>query len=230
MASAKTGIDLPGEEIGILKDPNRRMWDKASWSRAAIGQFVAVTAIQLASAYQAIANDGLRMKPYVVDRIVASDGTELYHHSPEALGRPISAKTARTMREIMLDVASAKGTARRAAIRGYSVAGKTGTAQKRMPGIKGYAPGLYRATFCGIVPATEPQFLVLTTLDFNARTKYHQGGNAAGPVFKRIATATLRYLMIEPDRPDELVEFYDDDEFDKIVEERAKKYGIIYDD
>ncbi len=226
----KTGIDLPGEEIGILKDPNRRMWDKASWSRAAIGQFVAVTAIQLASAYQAIANDGLRMKPYVVDRIVASDGTELYRHSPEALGRPISAKTARTMREIMLDVASAKGTARRAAIRGYSVAGKTGTAQKRMPGIKGYAPGLYRATFCGIVPATEPQFLVLTTLDFNARTKYHQGGNAAGPVFKRIATATLRYLMVEPDRPDELVEFYDDDEFDKIVEERAKKYGIIYDD
>ena len=223
----KTGIDLPGEQCGILPNPRKRMWDKASQSRAAIGQFVAVTGIQMASAYQAIANDGLRMKPYLVDRIVASDGTETYRRRPEPAGRPISARTARTMREVMLDVASPKGTARRAAIRGYTVAGKTGTAQKQIPGGRGYYPGLYRATFCGIVPATAPQLVVLVTLDFDERTKYHQGGNAAGPVFKRITMAALRYLMIQPDKPEELSEFTDEDEFDRVMEERAQKYGIM---
>jgi len=219
----KTGIDLPGEECGILPDPNKRMWDLASWSRAAIGQFVSVTAIQLISAYQAIANDGVRMKPYIVDRVVASDGTELLRRSPVAAGRVISAKTARTMREIMLGVASRDGTARRAAIKGYSVAGKTGTAQKQLPGARGYAPGLYRASFCGIVPASDPHLVVLVTLDFDARTKFHQGGNSAGPVFRRVATAALRYLMVPPDRPDEITESDADDEYDMIIEERARK-------
>ena len=219
----KTGIELPGEQYGILPDPRKKMWDMASWSRAAIGQFVAVTGIQLISAYQAIANDGVRMQPYLVDKIVGPDGTELFRHSPLPVGRPISAKTAHTMRNIMLDVASPKGTARRAAIRGYSVAGKTGTAQKKLPGMKGYAPGLYRASFCGIVPASDPRLVVLVTLDFDKRTLYHQGGNSAGPVFKRIATAALRYLMIHPDRPDEISEFDDDDEYDRIMESRAKK-------
>ena len=219
----KTGIELPGEEYGILPDPGKKMWDKASWSRAAIGQFVAVTGIQLISAYQAIANDGLRMKPYIVDKVVASDGKEIYRHTPASAGRAISARTAHTMRDIMLDVASPRGTARRAAIRGYSVAGKTGTAQKHLPGIKGYAPGLYRASFCGIVPASDPRLVVLVTLDFDAKTKFHQGGNSAGPVFRRIATGALRYLMIHPDRPDELSDFEDDDEFDRIMEERARK-------
>ena len=74
----KTGIELPGEQYGIVPDPNKRMWDKASRSRAGIGQFVAVTAIQLAAAYQAIANDGIRMRPHVVEKVVAHDGSELY--------------------------------------------------------------------------------------------------------------------------------------------------------
>ena len=221
----KTGIELPGEQYGILPNPRKRMWDKASQSRAAIGQFVAVTPIQLVSAYQSIANDGIRMKPYLVDRIVESDGTTVYRHSPEPLGRTVSAKTARTMREVMLGVASPQGTARRAAIRGYSVAGKTGTAQKALNGH--YQEGLYRASFCGIVPASDPHLTILVTLDFDQRTKFHQGGNSAGPVFKRVATAALRYLMIQPDRPDELLEFADEDEYDRIMEERAKKYGII---
>ena len=206
----KTGIELPGEQYGILPNPRKRMWDKASQSRAAIGQFVAVTPIQLASAYQAIANDGLRMRPYLVERIVESNGAEVFHHDPEPLGRPVSAKTARTMREVMLDVASAKGTARRAAIPGYSIAGKTGTAQKALNGH--YQEGLYRASFCGIVPASEPRLVVLVTLDFDAKTKFHQGGNSAGPVFKRVATSTLRYLMIQPDRPDELLDAPTDEE------------------
>ncbi len=218
----KTGIELPGEERGILPPPQK--WDLVSRSRAPIGQFVSVTGIQLISAYQAIANDGVRMQPYLVERVVAPDGTVLSCHEPMEAGRPIKPSTARAMREIMLDVASPKGTARRAAIRGYSVAGKTGTAQKQLPGSRGYVPNLYRASFCGIVPASDPRVVVLVTLDFDTRATFHQGGNSAGPVFKRIATAALRYLMIPPDRPDELMEFNSDDEFDRLMEERAKSY------
>ncbi len=223
---AKTGIELPGEQYGILPNPHRRAWDKASQSRAGIGQFVAVTAIQLASAYQAIANDGVRMKPYLVDRIEGSDGS-VVRTEPTVAARPISAQTAKTMREIMLDVASPRGTARRAAIRGYSIAGKTGTAQKKLDGARGYAAGLYRASFIGIVPASDPELVILVTLDFDARTKFHQGGNSAGPVFKRIATASLRYLMIPPDRPEELEEEDATDEIAEHMEERGRSEAFV---
>ena len=226
---AKTGIELPGEQFGILPNPHKRAWDKASQSRAGIGLFVAVTAFQLAGAYQAIANDGVRMRPHVVDRVVRADGSEAYRSVPTPVGRPISAAAARATREMMLDVASPKGTARRAAIRGYSVAGKTGTAQKQIPGGRGYYPGLYRATFCGIVPADDPELVVLVTLDFEARTRFHQGGNSAGPVFKRVATAALRYLMVPPDRPEELEEADDADAFADMMEERGRRQGDLLD-
>jgi cell division protein FtsI/penicillin-binding protein 2 len=142
------------------------------------------------------------MCPYIVDKIVNHDGTLKYRGSPKVAGRAISAATAKTVREMMLGVAAPGGTARRAAIKGFSIAGKTGTAQKSKG--KTYAPGLYRATFCGIVPASAPRIVVLVTLDFDERTLYHQGGNSAGPVFKRIAEAALSYLMVSPDRPEEL--------------------------
>ena len=217
----KTGIDLPGEQYGILKNPRKQMWDKASWSRAGIGQAVSVTGIQLISAYQTIANNGLRMKPYIIDHIDGANGNVHYRHKPEIAARVISAKTARTLRKMMLGVASPAGTARRAAIRGYSVAGKTGTAQKAENGH--YVDGLYRASFCGIVPASDPRIVILTTLDFEQRTKFHQGGNSAGPVFKRIALAAIRYLGIQPDRPEELEESDDEDEYDRIVSERLQE-------
>ncbi len=226
---ARTGIELPGEEVGIIR--NWKNWDKATWSRAAIGQGVSVTAIQLASAYQAIANDGCRMKPYIIDRVVGADGSELYRPSADRASQPITRATSRAVREMMLDVASRKGTARRAAIRGYSVAGKTGTAQKAKNGR--YLPGLYCATFCGIVPSgvvkrtpdavlPDPaRIVVLVSLDFDKRTRYHQGGNSAAPVFKRLATGALRYLAVEPDRPHELMDDVSDDEFAQLMDERA---------
>ena len=215
----RTGIELPGEQYGILHGYQK--WDKATWSRAAIGQGVSVTAIQLAGAYQAIGNDGLRMRPYLVERIVGPDGKETYRHRPEPLGHPITSATAKTLRNMMLDVASPKGTARRAAIPGYSIAGKTGTAQKTLG--RGYAPGLYRATFCGIVPASDPRLVVLVTLDFDQKTLYHQGGNSAGPVFKRMTMPILRYLMSPPDRPEE-VDDLEEDEHERIVEQRVGKF------
>lgn len=224
----KTGIELPGEQYGILPDPHKKMWDLASRSRAGIGQFVAVTPIQLISAYQSLANDGMRMKPYIIDRIVDCDGRETYRGEPKELGRTVSPQTARTVRTMMVDVASSKGTARRAAIRGFSVAGKTGTAQKAERGH--YLPGLYRATFCGMVPSGAPKIVVLASLDFEKRTLYHQGGNSAGPVFKRIALTAIRYLGIQPDRPEELDAYDSEDEYDRIMDERAAdKFAIISD-
>ena len=215
----RTGIELPGEEAGILPPGNK--WDLVKCSRAPIGQGVAVTAIQLASAYQALANEGVRMRPYLVSRVEASDGRVLHQHIDEVLSRPVSREAARESREMMLGVASPNGTARRAAIRGYSVAGKTGTAQKVVDGH--YSDSLYRATFCGIVPSgvvkrqeddllPEPaRLVILVTLDFDQRTLYHQGGNSSAPIFKRIATSALRYLAVEPDRPDELIDYEEDE-------------------
>lgn len=230
---SKTGVEIPGEEAGIL--PFWKRWDKVKWSRAPIGQGVSVTAMQLANAYQAIANDGVRMKPHIVSKVVYSDGREPRVSRHEVAARPISPATARKAREMMLGVASPAGTARRAAIKGYSVAGKTGTAQKVVNGK--YSDSLYRATFCGIVPSgvvmrneydeepVPPRIVVLVTLDFEKRTKFHQGGNSAGPVFRRIAKAALRYLEVEPDRPDELmdIDVDDEDEIDQIMDERVRR-------
>ena len=197
---AKTGIELPGEQSGILPDP--RKWDKASWSRVGVGQYVAVTPIQLASAYQAIANDGIRMKPYIINRIVDDGGTEVVKRKPEEVRRVISVDTAQKLRQMMTGVATTNGLAPGAAICGYSVAGKTGTAQKRDG--KGWSSTQYYATFCGIVPANNPRLITLTVLDFDHRTKFHQGGNSAGPVFRRIALAAIKHFNIPPDRPNEL--------------------------
>ena len=219
----KTGIELPGEQYGILPDPRKRMWDKASRSRAGIGQFFAATAIQLASAYQTIGNDGVRMRPHIVSHIVDASGKVIKKASEESVGRAISVSTSRKLRKMMLDVATVKGTARRARIKGYSIAGKTGTAQKQIPGGKGYYAGLYRATFCGIVPSgvvkisedapapEKARVVILVSLDFDKRTRYHQGGNSSGVIFKRIAEETLSLLSIQPDMPEEIEEFDEDD-------------------
>jgi cell division protein FtsI (penicillin-binding protein 3) len=215
----RTGIELPGEEKGQF--PHWKVWDKVKWSRAPIGQGVNVTAIQMASAYQAIANDGLRMQPRIVRKVVGADGKVLIDNTPKPLDRPISAKTARIMRDVMKDVATHKGTAHRAAIRGYTTAGKTGTAQKVINGI--YSKTLYVATFCGIIPADDPRLVILVSLDFDRPAARHQGGNSSAPVYRRIASAATRYLMIPADKPEEFEDFDEEDEYDRILDERAKK-------
>lgn len=207
-----TGIELPGEEGGIVR--NFSKWDKATRSRAPIGQGISVTAIQLASAYQAIANDGIRNGPSIIEKIVDAKGNDVSGGAAARCERVIGVHAAREMRKMMLGVAAAGGTARRAKLDGYSVAGKTGTAQKARRDGRGYEPGLYCATFCGIVPSgvvspipggpvVPPEVVILVTLDFDERRPFHQGGNSAGPVFKRIAERTMRYLGVTPDCPQE---------------------------
>jgi cell division protein FtsI/penicillin-binding protein 2 len=224
----KTGIELPGEEKGLL--PPWQKWDKLKWSRAPIGQGVQVTAIQLAAAYACIANDGELLQPYIVERIVkhdAADGDEsavVYRHERQVLGHPIRPETARNVREMMLGVAKQGGTARRAAVPGYTVAGKTGTAQIARPKKEGggYYDDRFNASFIGIVPASRPKVVILVTYHrpFTCRRRdtseargvpifNHQGGVCAGPTFSTIASFVLRYLAVEPDVPEEVPE--DDD-------------------
>lgn len=212
----QVGLDLPGEERGVLRD--YRKWDKATWSRVPIGQGVSVTPIQMASAYQTIANGGIRKKPYIVDKIIDGQKNDFLKRQEDPGESVIKASTAYTLREMMLGVATTEGTARRAKVKGYSVAGKTGTAQKTKQGVRGYLSGLYVATFCGIVPSgvvkrysddaepVPPEIVVLVSLDFDEKRKYHAGGNSAGPIFKRITEKAMRYLEIMPDRIDELEE------------------------
>ena len=224
----KTGVELPGEEKGLL--PPWQKWDKLKWSRAPIGQGVQVTAIQLAAAYACIANDGELLQPYIVERIVkhdAPDGDEsavVYRHERQVLGHPIRPETARNVREMMLGVAKQGGTARRAAVPGYTVAGKTGTAQIARPKKEGggYYDDRFNASFIGIVPASRPKVVILVTYHrpFTCRRRdtseargvpvfNHQGGVCAGPTFSTIASFVLRYLAVEPDVPEEVPE--DDD-------------------
>ena len=202
----KTGIELPGEEKGLL--PPWQKWDKLKQSRAPIGQGVSVTAIQLAAAYGCIANDGELLQPYLVERIVlhdepTSDPTSIvYQHERQVLGHPIRPDTAQKVREMMLGVAKKGGTARRAAVPGYTVAGKTGTAQIPKPG-GGYYDDQFNASFIGIVPASKPRVVILVTYHkpFTCRRRV-----CAGPTFSTIASFVLRYLAVEPDVPDEVPE------------------------
>ena len=226
----RTGIGLPGEETGILH--NWKNWDIKTRSRAGIGQGVSVTAIQLASAYQAIANNGVRMRPYIVSKVISAEGDELYSHLPEVVGRPIGREASASVREMMLGVAVDGGTARRAAMKGYSIAGKTGTAQKVVNGH--YSKTLYYATFCGIVPSgvvrpskedvmpSPPRVVILVSLDFDKYMPLHQGGNTSAVIFKRVASAAMRYLEVEPDVPEQVED--GNDYFDKIMQEREQGY------
>ena len=196
----KLGIDLPGEERGILA--RVKDWDKLKPTRIPIGQGVAVTGLQMINAYSTLANDGVMMRPYVVDRVVSSSGEVVHKGQPTVLGRPVRPEVARAVREMLIGVTEEGGTGKRASVQGYSIAGKTGTAQKAVPG--GYSSTDYYASFVGFVPARQPVFSVLVSIE--RPHPQHTGGYVAAPVFSKIATATARYLEIPPDLPEELEE------------------------
>ena len=187
-----TGIDLPGEEAGIFHSRNR--WSAISVSRIAMGHEVAVTALQLLNSVNAIANDGKLMKPFVVQSISDADGRVLYRAEPEVLSRPIRPEVAVLMRDLLGRVSETGGTGTRAAVEGYRVAGKTGTAQKLRPDGRGYSDRLNVASFVGFMPAEQPVFSMIVVVDEprNPRT----GGAVAAPLFRQIAQPAARYLEI----------------------------------
>jgi cell division protein FtsI (penicillin-binding protein 3) len=196
------GLDLPGEEGGLLvrgKDWDR---DKLKIARVPIGQGVCVTAVQMVNAYSALANGGKVMKPYLIDRIVSPNGQVVLQNKPTVLARPIRPEVAKTVCEMLIGVTEEGGTGKKAGVKGYSVAGKTGTAQQVVPGV-GYSGTDYWASFVGFVPASNPVFCVLVTIDRPDPKKPRTGGAVAAPVFSKIATTTARYLGIPPDLPED---------------------------
>lgn len=158
---SRTGIEFPSESEGELKRPDS--WSGITGESMALGYELAVTPLQLAQAYAAIANDGVMMRPTLVRAIVAADGETLYRNMPEPVRRVVSPELARELRAALRGVVYEGGTGERAAMEGYEVAGKTGTA--RRAGRDGYIEGSYTTSFTSLFPAAEPQIVMVVKLD-----------------------------------------------------------------
>lgn len=188
----KLGIDLPGEEGGILRPAAE--WSAISSSRIAIGQGVAVTGLQMLGIMCGIANDGVMMRPFVVKQIVDPDGKVVLRNQPQTLGHPIGRETAALMRSLLTRVTEEGGTGAKAAIDGFKVAGKTGTAQKVVGGH--YSETDYMASFVGFLPAEDPEIGMIVVMD--EPQPLHTGGTVSAPVFGEVADQVVRYLGIIP--------------------------------
>ncbi len=186
-----TGIDLTGEAKGILiSEENAHNVEIGTIS---IGQGIAVTPIQMITAVSAVANGGVLLKPQIVSKIVDSEGNVVQEMEVEPVRQVISAETSATMLEVLQGVVT-EGSGTKAAISGYKIAGKTGTAQKAENGV--YAPGKYVASFAGIVPADDPELVCLVIVDEPSGAYY--GSQVAAPIFSAVVSDCLRYLGIAP--------------------------------
>ncbi|HEX9022737.1 MAG TPA: penicillin-binding protein [Geobacteraceae bacterium] len=191
---AKSGIDLPGEAYGYLRDGGQ--WFGVELATISFGQGVSATALQLTTAVSAVANGGLLMKPYLVEKITDENGAELEQTTPQVRRRVMSPETAATMARMMEGVTTEGGTGMNAAVEGYKVAGKTGTAQKVDPVTKGYSADKRTASFVGFVPSDNPRLTILVVVDEPKTSPY--GGVVAAPAFNAIAQQSLCYLKVPP--------------------------------
>jgi cell division protein FtsI (penicillin-binding protein 3) len=190
----KTGIELPGESSGYL--PPMNTWSASTFANLPFGQGESMTVLQLASMYQTIANDGVRIPPRIVQSVTAPDGSATVTKQPAGV-TVITPKTARTVRTMLESVTMPGGTGVKAAIPGYRIAGKTGTAQQPDPAHGGaYSGSMNWDTFAGMVPADAPQFVVAIMVDNPAHGL--EGGDVAAPVFKEIASYELQHAHIPP--------------------------------
>jgi cell division protein FtsI/penicillin-binding protein 2 len=185
---AKTGVDYPGETRGIVLPPDE--WSGSTIGNVPIGQGIAVTPLQMVAAYGAIANDGTWLEPHLVDRVVGDERTK------PRTRRVISKRTAAQLTRMLRGVVE-EGSGTTAQIDGYRVAGKTGTAAKPDP-TGGYSKSRYVASFVGFAPASNPEIVVLVTVDEPKGAIW--GGTVAAPAFAEIGQFALEYLEIPPDR------------------------------
>ncbi|MBF0396045.1 MAG: penicillin-binding protein 2, partial [Desulfobacterales bacterium] len=191
---SKTEIDCPGETSGLLY--NYKKWARIEAATVAFGQGVSASALQLITAASAIANGGILMKPYLVRAITDKDGRLLKTFEPKQKRRVISEQTSKNMKMIMKTVTEPGGTGTSAAIEGFYVCGKTGTAQK--PDETGtYGRGKYISSFLGFVPMENPELTIFVIID-EPRGQYY-ASIVAAPAFKKIAQATLNYLNVSPE-------------------------------
>jgi cell division protein FtsI (penicillin-binding protein 3) len=189
-----TGIELPGESSGFL--PPIATWSASTFANLPFGQGESMTVLQLASIYQTIANNGVRIPPRIVKSVTASDGTTSITPTPAGI-TVVSPSTAQTVRTMLESVTMPGGTGVKAAIPGYRIAGKTGTAQQPDPAHGGrYSSWMNWDTFAGIAPADTPQFVVAIMVDNPAHGV--EGGDVAAPLFKKIAAYELQHAHIAP--------------------------------
>jgi cell division protein FtsI (penicillin-binding protein 3) len=190
----RTDIDLPGEVVGLLKSP--REWGRRSLASISMGQEVGVTPLQMISAVSAIANDGVLMKPYVVAGVRDQKSQSAKDVLPQVKRRVVSPATARTLTTILEGVVT-DGTGGKAAIPGYRVAGKTGTAQKVDPRTGAYSSALSIGSFVGFVPANAPRLAMIVVIDEPQGEAW--GGVVAAPVFRRVGEQVLTYMGVPRD-------------------------------
>jgi cell division protein FtsI (penicillin-binding protein 3) len=192
----KTEIDLPGEGTGLLKSV--KDWGRRSVASISIGQEIGVTPLQMVSAIAALANEGVLMRPYVVSEIRSSEGQLLKRVSPQVKRRVVSPETAHTVTK-MLEGVVTDGTGVKAAIPGFRVAGKTGTAQKVDPRTGSYSASRFVTSFAGYVPAENPRLAMIVVIDEPQGDTW--GGTVAAPVFSRVGEQVLSYLGVGSHEP-----------------------------
>jgi cell division protein FtsI (penicillin-binding protein 3) len=192
----RTEIDLPGEGVGLVR--NTKDWGRRSVASISMGQEIGVTPLQMVAAIAAIANGGVLMKPHVVSEIRDADGHILKQVSPQARRRVVSPETARSVTKILEGVVT-DGTGTKAAIPGFRVAGKTGTAQKIDPRTGTYSTSRFVASFAGYVPADNPQLAMIVIIDEPQGDVW--GGAVAAPLFSRVGGQVLSYLGVPSHEP-----------------------------
>ena len=186
----RTGVSLPGESAGIV--PPIDQWSGSTFSNLPIGQGLSMTLLQMAGMYQAIANDGLRLPPRIVKATIAADGTRTDEKQPNGI-RVVTPETARTVRNMLRAVVQRdptgvqQGTGPAAAVDGYQVAGKTGTAQQINPGCGCYYDDVYWITFAGMAPVDDPRYVIGIMMDNPQRNADGTPGHSAAPLFHNIA-------------------------------------------
>lgn len=191
-----TGLPLPGEAAGVLR-PKGRPWFEVETANASFGQGISVTTVQLAVAMGAIANGGRLMEPLLVRKVTDARGNLIRENTPHVRREVIPANVAHMVAEMLTAVAEDGGTGVEAAVDGYRVAGKTATAQKVDPETGKYSEDKYTASFVGFLPADHPRLVIAVVLD--EPMIGHYGGDLAGPVFRRVAEASLRALGVMPE-------------------------------
>ncbi len=194
----KTGVLLSGESSGIARNTGNAV----DFSRAAYGYALNVTPLQMACAYSAIAGDGKLLKPKIVKSLVANDGTVVETFPTQVVSEVIKPATARMMREALQKVTETGGTALLAAVPGFKVAGKTGTAKRHNPNGRGYLANSYTVSFAGMLPAQDPAFVCVVVIDDPRTDKVSRyGGTIAAPAFGRIAARAAAYMNLQPTEP-----------------------------